>query len=99
MINSVRTAGRSLRSAFTHEAAKRRFASTDQPSLSQLLQQIENGSLSAKDAEKAMQGINVLGDKHPAGIETKSPNEVLSSFANLDHSRSSRTGFPEVSSS
>ena len=79
----------SLKSALPPTSTTRRFAS-NHSKLSQLLQQIENGSISAKDAETA------IGEMNDIKMKTKTPGESLESFANLDHSRSSRTGFPEA---
>jgi len=73
-------------------AAKRSFAtkSNDQYAISQLLQQVEKGSISANEAEKVIRDIGELNESGNA------PDETLRSFANLDHRRSSRTGFPEA---
>jgi hypothetical protein len=90
MIAKIFSSRGSLRSL--HFAAKRSFAtkSNDHYAISQLLQQVEKGSISANEAEKAMRDLAELNAKG------KAPDETLRSFANLDHRRSSRTGFPEV---
>ena len=98
----TRILGRSLQSTVIRSGHKgftlKRLMSSDSPTLSQLLQQIENGSLSAKDAKqqilKGEISETMNGDNN---IQLAGPNEVLASFANLDHGRSERTGFPEVS--
>jgi len=38
----------------------------------------------------------LLVQSRPTSTSSKSPSEVLESFANLDHSRTQRTGFPEA---
>ncbi len=88
--------GRSVTSSGCGKGRKIVFSATRATSsLSQILQQIENGSLSAKDAEKMIQTQNTSTSQ---SLQMgKAPNDVLSSFANLDHSRSKRAGFPEVS--
>lgn len=50
-------------------------------SLVEILLQVQSGQLSIEQAEHRLQ---------------TSPNEALRSFANLDHARSGRTGFPEA---
>ena len=54
-------------------------------SLIQLLQQVEDGKVSAAQASK------LISDGY-----SQTNDELLSSFANLDHSRSMRAGFPEA---
>ena len=54
-------------------------------SIKEILQDVENGALSVSDAASKIQKISI-----PA------PDEALRSFANLDHSRTGRTGFPEA---
>jgi len=90
MITKIISLRGSLRSL--NFAAKRSFAtkSNDQYAISQLLQQVEKGSISANEAEKVIRDIGELNESGNA------PDETLRSFANLDHRRSSRTGFPEV---
>jgi NCAIR mutase (PurE)-related protein len=86
----------SLRPTGYLRTAGRRFSSNDdRVTLSQLFRQIENGSLSPKDAEASIQEMLNLSSGVKGNAST-APNEVLSSFANLDHSRSQRTGFPEA---
>ena len=56
-------------------------------SLVTLLQQVENGSLSTTDAEKL-----ILNERRSI-----TPNaNPLEAFAQLDHGRAKRTGFPEA---
>lgn len=58
-------------------------------SIAEILASVKSGSLSIKDAQKLIQD--------PAKeVAVMSPGETLQSFANLDHTRSLRTGFPEV---
>jgi NCAIR mutase (PurE)-related protein len=67
-----------------------RAASTS--SLSDILGSVKNGTLSLVDAEKL-----IIGSDSAASSSTKSTAEdTLQYFANLDHTRSFRTGFPEV---
>jgi NCAIR mutase (PurE)-related protein len=63
--------------------------------LSTILESVRQGSLSPSQAETMIQlNAQLLPafDDH----NRDSPEHILKSFANLDHSRSSRTGFPEV---
>mmetsp|Transcript_12200 Transcript_12200/g.18720 ORF Transcript_12200/g.18720 Transcript_12200/m.18720 type:complete len:301 (+) Transcript_12200:136-1038(+) len=54
-------------------------------SLTEVLQLVDSGKLSISEAESKI-----------LRLPPPPPNEALSSFANLDHSRSRRTGFPEA---
>jgi pyridinium-3,5-biscarboxylic acid mononucleotide synthase len=58
--------------------------------LAKILQQVRDGTLSVNDAEKKL--IRTTTTQK----DSRSPEEVLASFANLDHSRASRAGFPEA---
>lgn len=61
-------------------------------SLSHILKQIENGSLLAKDAQQIiLQNVSLDTAWNHQPIDEK-----LASFANLDHNRSRRAGFPEA---
>jgi pyridinium-3,5-biscarboxylic acid mononucleotide synthase len=63
----------------------RNTSSSTTPSLADILASVQSGTLMAEDAEK------MILAKPP-----KTPEETLQYFANLDHTRSSRSGFPEV---
>lgn len=93
MIFLAKSLVRSSRSKAIIFSVGRRLATTDyQSTLSQIFRQIENGTLSAVEAEKHIQDL-----KYPEEtLESKAPGDTLASFANLDHSRSKRTGFPEA---
>jgi NCAIR mutase (PurE)-related protein len=56
-------------------------------SLAEILRRVQEGSL---DIDKASKAISATS----SSIETQ--EETLTSFANLDHGRSLRTGFPEA---
>ena len=57
-------------------------------SIGDILSSVKNGSMSSQDAERMLLLIRE---------KTKvTPEETLQSFANLDHTRPGRTGFPEV---
>ena len=53
-------------------------------SLNDILRRVQDGKLDVQHAEKL-----ILSQK-------QSPDEILKSFANLDHGRAMRTGFPEA---
>lgn len=60
-----------------------RYRCSSSSSIASILAEVESGTLSASDAESLLQ--------------KKQPNNVsLESFANLDHGRTQRTGFPEA---
>jgi len=72
--------------SFKHKSVslnKGRLISRWGSSLSEILSQVENGSISAETAER------MISNNLP-------PDETLQSFANLDHNRAFRTGFPEA---
>jgi NCAIR mutase (PurE)-related protein len=55
--------------------------------LANILRSVQDGNMTLDEAEKTIQ----------AGIDyNASPEDTLKSFANLDHSRTGRTGFPEA---
>jgi len=58
-------------------------------SLADVLVQVQKGSMSPQEAEQTIASIS-SANKKPL------PEATLESFANLDHTRSFRTGFPEV---
>jgi NCAIR mutase (PurE)-related protein len=56
-------------------------------SLANILRSVQDGNMTLDDAEKTIQ----------AGIDCNaSPEDTIKAFANLDHSRTGRTGFPEA---
>jgi NCAIR mutase (PurE)-related protein len=67
--------------------------STKNTDISDILKQVGDGKLSPSEAETMLLQHNLNGKLQSS---EPSPDEVLKSFANLDHSRSSRTGFPEA---
>jgi NCAIR mutase (PurE)-related protein len=66
--------------------------------LEALLQQVQDGSTTATQAMNEIQHHSSMAkNSSPAGSSNSpSPDQILATFANLDHSRSSRTGFPEA---
>jgi len=64
--------------------ACQRRQSSGTSTLAQILIQVQDGKLNAVDAAKIIQGASQTND------------QLLESFANLDHGRSKRTGFPEA---
>jgi hypothetical protein len=61
--------------------------------LATILQKVKNGQLSLSQAEAILRndGVTVTANDESSPEET-----ILKSFANIDHSRSQRTGFPEA---
>jgi NCAIR mutase (PurE)-related protein len=59
-----------------------------------ILQQVKDGQLHPSEAEIMIR--DAASDEKSPSHQTSSPEEVLRSFANLDHTRSSRAGFPEA---
>jgi NCAIR mutase (PurE)-related protein len=51
-----------------------------------VLSELQSGAITAEEAEKSIQNLQ----------RSKAPDETLASFANLDHRRASRSGFPEA---
>jgi NCAIR mutase (PurE)-related proteins len=63
----------------------------------EILENIEKGALSPTDAEnKLRQFWKASTSAVESSRGTPPPDETLKSFANLDHRRSLRAGFPEV---
>jgi NCAIR mutase (PurE)-related protein len=62
----------------------RRLLSTDTQSLGYILEKVRDGSLQPSQAEELIKKNEV------------DPEDTLKSFANLDHYRARRTGFPEA---
>ena len=64
-----------------------RCLSSEGISLVNILRSVQDGNMTLDEAEKTIQ----------AGIDSNaSPEDTLKSFANLDHNRTRRTGFPEA---
>lgn len=57
-------------------------------SLTDILASVKSGALAPQHAEKLIDSFK--------GQPAKTPGEAVKAFANLDHTRSFRTGFPEV---
>lgn len=81
----------------------RRTLFTKLPSIQSILQQVEQGKLSASNAEKMISSsmLSSATTKSQNSSNTTETNYIsstktLESFANLDHGRAHRTGFPEA---
>ena len=63
-----------------------------------ILNQVSHGKLTASESEAIIrrQFKSALPSESSKSESTLSPDELLKSFADLDHTRSSRTGFPEA---
>ena len=77
----------------------RQYSSTGVPStsngtddLGRILKHVSDGMLTPSESEAIIRSQFEVS-KPEAGL---SPNELLKSFADIDHTRSSRTGFPEA---
>lgn len=68
-----------------YKRSQRSFTSAPPSGLSEILAQVRDGTLNPSDAEAL---IKTASDA--------SPEEAIKRFANLDHTRTSRTGFPEA---
>lgn len=68
-----------------------RFSSS---SIKSILRSVQNGTLAAPEAEKLL--VHQLGLSTSTSMNTSSDEDALESFANLDHTRATRTGFPEA---
>jgi hypothetical protein len=79
---SASLGGQSRRNQERPGPAKRYFSD-----LSTILQQVQQGILSSEEAMKQISSESASGGGN---------DEVLRSFANLDHGRATRTGFPEA---
>jgi NCAIR mutase (PurE)-related protein len=64
----------------------------NETSIKDILNQVSDGRLRPSEAETMILHHRSKDTK----MQPESPEEVLNSFANLDHSRPSRTGFPEA---
>lgn len=65
-----------------------RYFTSEGKSLGSILERVRDGTLQPGEAENLI--------KTNVADLSWSPEDTLKSFANLDHSRSSRTGFPEA---
>mmetsp|Transcript_16782 Transcript_16782/g.26046 ORF Transcript_16782/g.26046 Transcript_16782/m.26046 type:complete len:317 (+) Transcript_16782:37-987(+) len=92
MISAFRTGTRSLLS-FGGKHSVRRFVQVrPSSSIASILQSVQDGKLTPAEAEKMLSSETSVMNKSPQ----VSPDDALESFANLDHSRAKRTGFPEA---
>ncbi len=64
---------------------QQKLFSSHTPSILSILEQVKNGTLKPSDAESFI-----------VRAVDPSPEDAIKAFANLDHTRSSRTGFPEA---
>jgi len=85
-----------LRPRVHQRGAPRRWASSSSSSssgktktLTEILHQVRDGTISPSDASKLLEGVSSANFKN-------NNDPILESFANLDHGRSKRTGFPEA---
>jgi hypothetical protein len=77
---------------------KRQFSKTSidgNSRLAGILQQVKDGQLHPSEAESMIRNV-ISDDQSSSSRQTLSPDDVLRSFANLDHTRSARAGFPEA---
>jgi NCAIR mutase (PurE)-related protein len=74
-----------------HSIRRFRYFSSEGSSLGSILERVRDGTLQPGEAEHLLQKYSGTDLS-----SRRSPEETLKSFANLDHSRSSRTGFPEA---
>jgi hypothetical protein len=72
--------------AILARSGRRRFFSSQSSSLLSILEQVQNGKLQPSEAQSLL----------IANAADLSPEDAIEAFANLDHTRSSRTGFPEA---
>lgn len=63
----------------------RKFLSTTPTTILGILEDVQSGKLDCQLAESLI-----------SKLSNSTPGDTLRSFANLDHTRSSRTGFPEA---
>lgn len=78
-----------LTNRFFHRArtGKLRSFSSQMNDLASVLEKVQQGTLQPVEAESLIKNFTNAAE---------TPEESLKSFANLDHSRASRTGFPEA---
>ena len=73
-------------------ACCRRASSGGSLSVAEILNSVKLGSLNIQDAEKLL----ISQAASQTAVTSTTTRDTLQSFANLDHTRSLRTGFPEV---
>jgi NCAIR mutase (PurE)-related protein len=64
--------------------------------LSDILRNVQQGNIQPDEAERLIQQQQTSFHHMIASSSVTTPEDTLLSFANLDHSRAGRTGFPEV---
>lgn len=91
----ARREGQGSRLARLHVATRRSFSSTSTSAhvgdVLEILRKVEEGRLSASAAESLLSSSVAK-----ASSSAPSDMDALESFANLDHKRANRTGFPEA---
>jgi len=92
MISTFRAGSKSLLSAGGKRSIRRVTQFRQSSSIASILQSVQDGKLTAADAEQMLSSNSATSLKSPP----VSPDDALESFANLDHSRAKRTGFPEA---
>lgn len=90
VIQSARTSApwRKCRTSFSHLLTCRTASNSSIPNI---LAAFKNGKVDAEEAES-----RILSSMTSLSHTSNSTEETLRYFANIDHSRSFRTGFPEV---
>ncbi|CAB9518058.1 AIRC [Seminavis robusta] len=83
-VSSRLVLGRGWNGLFRQARGNRRNFS-NRTSIADILQSVQDGSMNLQEAEQRLSSNN-----------NNNNSKVLESFANLDHTRSLRTGFPEV---
>jgi len=82
-----------------YSSAGIRSAASD-TELRRILQQLSDGKLTPSESEamiRRQSDTGLLSSSSSSRSESlSSPDEILKSFADIDHTRSSRTGFPEA---
>jgi NCAIR mutase (PurE)-related protein len=63
--------------------------------IKEIFSNIQNGTISLEQAETILTLRSIASDTQRKGNQ-QNDEQILSSFAELDHDRSMRTGFPEV---
>ena len=93
----ARREGQGSRLARLHVATRRSFSSTSTSAhvgdVLEILRMVEEGRLSASAAESLLSSTTRVAK---ASSSAPSDMDALESFANLDHKRTNRTGFPEA---
>ena len=73
-----------------------RLSSISAQDVAAILKQVEEGQLSASAAESLLTGSGSSISSSSTSSKASSDMDALESFANLDHKRTKRTGFPEA---